>query len=541
MNALFEPQFIRDHNARPPRAERKETHRLEASGSSETSRESGGRYELNWIAKPTKEGFLYFQIPGTNTYQWSFPKVYDRRTKSHKYLFVSRWVKRQETTAHGLRKFWQHKDIPSYQQEVKPHSETYLIQAAIEGNLAFLEVYTKFQGDLTVQDQQGRSALIHSILNGRQAFAKMLLEFSRLFQDNAKSSANLLEQPDGHGATPLFTAIKVNSAECLNLLISYNVNLFHRKRNGNTCLHECALHDSVECLIVLASYCADELLSIANKDGDRALDVALKRKHSEAAQALQRLERRMQYQNAILDRDAAAARSRSKQRSRKRSLYSIREERSPASNDSSTRMGQQRRRSSKLPRLHLPRSSSSESSIGSSVEARRHLGERTYGESRDYYAERKHVEHLMKEKKQRRKARREAQVPTFKNYRAEGKQREPRWGAQTTREADRWEDPRDQFEGQLHRSRSRRHESRSARQASRSQTKRAAENSSEYFSQLRRQREHVAKHFGEESYLKPADIGTRAEREEEPYRVQREEASRLRHRTDKSLTQRSRN
>jgi hypothetical protein len=25
-------------------------------------------YGLNWIAKPTKEGFLYFMIPGTNTY-----------------------------------------------------------------------------------------------------------------------------------------------------------------------------------------------------------------------------------------------------------------------------------------------------------------------------------------------------------------------------------------------------------------------------------------------------------------------------------------
>ena len=40
--------------------------------------------------------------------------------------------------------------MPNYQQTVKPHSETHLIQAAIEGNLAFLEVYTKFKGDLTV-------------------------------------------------------------------------------------------------------------------------------------------------------------------------------------------------------------------------------------------------------------------------------------------------------------------------------------------------------------------------------------------------------
>ena len=50
-------------------------------------------YGLNWIAKPTKEGFLYFQIPGTNTYQWAFPKIYDHAKKESKYLFVSHWVK----------------------------------------------------------------------------------------------------------------------------------------------------------------------------------------------------------------------------------------------------------------------------------------------------------------------------------------------------------------------------------------------------------------------------------------------------------------
>ena len=53
---------------------------------------------------------------------------------------------------------------------MKPHSETYLIQSAIEGNLAFLEVYTTFKGDLGVCDQQGRSALVHAIANNHTSF-----------------------------------------------------------------------------------------------------------------------------------------------------------------------------------------------------------------------------------------------------------------------------------------------------------------------------------------------------------------------------------
>lgn len=63
-------------------------------------------YGMNWIAKPTKEGFLYFCIPGTNTYQWDFPKVYDPKTKQNKYLFTSHWEKKKTSFDKGARKFW---------------------------------------------------------------------------------------------------------------------------------------------------------------------------------------------------------------------------------------------------------------------------------------------------------------------------------------------------------------------------------------------------------------------------------------------------
>ena len=34
-----------------------------------------------WEAKPTKEGFIYFHMIGTNTYQWNFPKYFDPKTR----------------------------------------------------------------------------------------------------------------------------------------------------------------------------------------------------------------------------------------------------------------------------------------------------------------------------------------------------------------------------------------------------------------------------------------------------------------------------
>ena len=155
--------------------------------------------------------------------------------------------------------------------------------------MAFLEVYTKFKGDLLVVDQQGRSALIHAVSNGHNVFVQMMCEFCAIFEDQEENQAKLqelMELRDAHGNTPLFIAIRTLQPECLKILISYRSNLFHRKKNGNTCLHECALYASLDCLIILAPYCGQDLFSIINKDGDRAIDIAHKAGDYEVLQAL---------------------------------------------------------------------------------------------------------------------------------------------------------------------------------------------------------------------------------------------------------------
>lgn len=185
---------------------------------------------------------------------------------------------------------------------MKPHAESYLIEAAIEGNLAFLEVYTKFKGDLGIRDQQGRSALMHAISNNHLNFVSSLCEYSTLFQEEPSTFSNLLELTDRHGNTALFTAIRFDLPACLEILISYKCNFFHRKRNGNTCLHDCAVHNSIDCLTMLASYCGRDLFQIINKDGNRAIDIAMKLKNQQILYALQKLDRNLTYQNAVLER-----------------------------------------------------------------------------------------------------------------------------------------------------------------------------------------------------------------------------------------------
>jgi ankyrin repeat protein len=152
--------------------------------------------------------------------------------------------------------------------------------------LAFLEVYTKFKGDLSIRDQQGRSALIHAISNDHIHFVSNLCEYSKVFSDDRMNSSSLLELQDRHGNTPLFTAIRFDLPEVLQILISYKCNFFHQKRNGNTCLHDCAVYNAVDCLTMLASYCGRDLFQMFNKDGKRAIDVAIKLKNGQIMHAL---------------------------------------------------------------------------------------------------------------------------------------------------------------------------------------------------------------------------------------------------------------
>jgi ankyrin repeat protein len=79
-------------------------------------------------------------------------------------LFAENWIKKFDLSG---RKFYRDKET-GQTQEVKPSSETYLIQAAMLGNINFLNLYLKARGSLSITDKRGRTALHHSVANGHQ-------------------------------------------------------------------------------------------------------------------------------------------------------------------------------------------------------------------------------------------------------------------------------------------------------------------------------------------------------------------------------------
>ena len=90
--------------------------------------------------------------------------VFDPISGRKKTLFADTWLKKYDKEGHT---FYRDKET-GLTQDVKPDSETYLIQAAIQGNLCFLGLYLKARGLLSITDKRGRTAMHHSVANGHR-------------------------------------------------------------------------------------------------------------------------------------------------------------------------------------------------------------------------------------------------------------------------------------------------------------------------------------------------------------------------------------
>jgi len=131
------------------------------------------------------------------------------------------------------------------------------------------------------------------VSNGHKEITAMLCEFSYA----------LIETQDVNGCTPAFMAVRYNEADCFKLLISYDCNIHLKMRNGDTCLHVAAAYNSLESMILLTNFGGMELYTQANRYGLRAIEIAKKMRNYECFEVLQKLERNVQYQNSIIERE----------------------------------------------------------------------------------------------------------------------------------------------------------------------------------------------------------------------------------------------
>ncbi len=129
---------------------------------------------------------------------------------------------------------WQHHKTKLV-QSVKPHSETYLMEAAIRGNIAFLVLYLKFGGSVSLRDSKDLTAMHYACANGNDTFVSILCQFQAE-----------LEAQDRTGATPIFYAVRYAEIGCIRALLAAGCNLNHKRfvalartSIGGTEIHVC--------------------------------------------------------------------------------------------------------------------------------------------------------------------------------------------------------------------------------------------------------------------------------------------------------------
>jgi ankyrin repeat protein len=111
---------------------------------------------------------------------------------------------------------------------------------------------------------------------------------------------------DSERATPIFYAAKFNRIKCLEVLLSYGVSLYDRKSNGNSLIHEAAMYESIDAISILSSYGAPTKLR--NKEGLTPLEMAQRSQKKESVRLLMRVEKAVDYKNAMDERDEVVPR-----------------------------------------------------------------------------------------------------------------------------------------------------------------------------------------------------------------------------------------
>jgi len=155
-----------------------------------------------------------------------------------------------------------------------PRQATNVFQAALDGNVPFLQMYLAAGGSLAVADQARRSPVHFSAAGGHAEMTSLLLA--------GKAS---VDGPDEEANTPLFYACERGFWTTAEVLLRHGARTGHQNGHGLTALHVAAMRGQVDCLHLLLQ--SGESAAAASRDGSTALDLAMQHGHERAVAVLE--------------------------------------------------------------------------------------------------------------------------------------------------------------------------------------------------------------------------------------------------------------
>ena len=230
----------------------------------------------NWepIIDNTK-GILYFRDTTNNKIQFDYPKKYNFITGEYEDIFFEDWVKEtiiNKDSFNEKQYIW--KNIKNgFIQKINPNSTTFILEAALNDNIAFFELYIEYGGNINYVDKLKRNCLHYIAINDNYILANLLIKLG------CKVNTR-----DIYGITPFLYCIKYYSFRTMKLLIKNKCNINIRDNKGNTALHYAVMNQNTKLIIYLLKHGAN--LEIKNNKGKYPIDVAMDKNYSKIAKAL---------------------------------------------------------------------------------------------------------------------------------------------------------------------------------------------------------------------------------------------------------------
>jgi len=178
-----------------------------------------------WTVQTSQNGHLFYHHAESGTSQWLMPRELSS--------VLGEWSEVRDETGS---KYWRN-DLLGMSTWKDPSHATNLFQAALDGNLFFLHLYTGVGGLLDAVDPKGRTALHYNCASGSTAAVLHLLQRS--------ASAHL---QDSTGSTPLHWACRYSHAPLVRMLLEARCNPDVQNALGDSSMHEAAAVGAVDSL-----------------------------------------------------------------------------------------------------------------------------------------------------------------------------------------------------------------------------------------------------------------------------------------------------
>ncbi|CAK8992080.1 unnamed protein product [Durusdinium trenchii] len=229
-----------------------------------SSKAADGDEWRGWTIQTSPQGKLFYHHIASNTSQWQMPPELSP--------VLGEWTQVEEDG----KRYWRNEKL-AVSSWKDPRRTTNLFQAALDGNLFFLQLYTEVGGFLDAVDSKGRTALHYNCAGGSAQAVNYLLQHG--------ASVDLL---DRSGSTPLHWAARYGHAPIVRLLLESKAHPDYQNSMGDTAMHEAAALGLLEPLQWLVLAKANPTLR--NRESRSPAEVADRANSKEVLRLLQELE-----------------------------------------------------------------------------------------------------------------------------------------------------------------------------------------------------------------------------------------------------------